>query len=491
MYDDSQSIDKSAKTNPLYNSGIKIKTHNRTKSDAIIRNPKLLHKFIEDAKFMHFIEHHKVKIQDKKLNIGKSSSKNLIDSCQFKNRFKQSFSAKKNQKRIPEREEINTPSEPLEIIPRKDFDITNKTDIGNTITHEDVFEYKSADREITNTLKFKTDTLTNHSVFDDTNQFFSDKLKQEIGADKIKLLCTINAHIDTVNRLEVTNDSTLATFSNDGSIKLWNMKGSKHIPLIAEIKTFRHNYGPLLSSTSANNFIFGGDTRGYISVFKQNWNEYEYFRTFKSGPEPVWSLSFNSTNQLLASTNPSKLKLWDVNQVSAKTEHCALSTNSKFLGSCEWHSKSDLIIYSYDNSYLNNEFIFLDIHKNQEKSKISQLSTFANQFIIAREHILLSANENNTVSMYDLRTGKLLQEFIAHSDNVSAIKYDDSRGLLMTGSSDSSLRLWDIRNLRCIQEFTLHKKKYHDSIFDITYCKQLNLIMTAGADATVRFFQLP
>ena len=263
------------------------------------------------------------------------------------------------------------------------------------------------------------------------------------------------------------------------------------MPYISESKTLRYHSDAVLSSAITRGHIFSGDARGCINVFRRGSESYEHLRTFKSGPEPVWSMSFNSSAQLLASVSPSKLKLWDVNQISPKTDYCALSTNSRVLGFCGWASSTNVIVYSYDNSYAHNEFICLDINKNQEKSKILQPNTFCNRFVIKSENLLFSANENHTVSLYDLRSAQIVQDFIAHADNVSAIEFDEARGMLMTGSSDSSLRLWDMRQLRCLQEFSLHKPKYNDSIFDIKYSSDLGLIMTGGADATIRFFQTP
>lgn len=491
LSDDGQSINKSAKTNPLFTTCMKIKTHSRTQSDAIIKNPKLLHKFIEDARIMNFIEHNQNKVMDNKQMIRKSSSKNLVESFAFKNRLKQSFSAKKSRKTILVKQEPDSQVESQDNLLNKGYETINKTDIENTITRAEVLDFKSSDNNVSSDFQFNSPMFVKNSNLNEKFGAQFCRLTPESNTEKVKLLCTINAHLDAVNRLQVTENNALVTFSADALIKMWNIKGSKQIPLISESKTFRYHFESILSSAVAKNYIFSGDSKGYINVFKNNQTQYGYLRTFRSGPEPVWSMSFNSYNQLLVSSTPSKLKLWDLNQVSPKTSHCALNTNSKFLGDCDWNSDSSVIVYLYDNTYLHNEFIFLDIHKNQEKNKIAQPTTFSNRFIVKQENLMISANENHTISMYDLRIGKTTQEFVAHSDNVSAIEYDESKGLLMTGSSDSSLRLWDIRYLRCLQEFTLHKAKYDDSIFDIKYCRDLGLIMTGGADATVRFFQTP
>jgi len=489
--DDGQSANKSAKTNPLLGTCVKIKTHSRTQSDAIIKNPKLLHKFIQDARLMNFIEANQNKIQDNTQLKRKTSSKSLIDSLAFKNRFKQSFSAKKSRKNVLARQESDAIVDSQEQTLTNNFETINKTDIDNTITRVEAVDLKASDNNISGDFRMTCPTFVKSGNLNEDSDAQLCKLIPDADTSKVKLLCTVNAHLDAISQLELTEDNALVTFSADASVKLWNVKGLRGMPYVSESRTLRHHHGPVLSSAVARGHIFSGDARGCINVFKRNSDSYEHLRTFKSGPEPVWSMSFNSSSQLLASATPSKLKLWDVHQISPKTDYCALSTNSRVLGSCGWASASSVIVYSYDSTYLHNEFICLDINKNTEKSKIAQPATFCNRFIVKSENLMISANENHTVALYDLRSAKVAQEFVAHADNVSAVEFDEARGILMTGSSDSSLRLWDIRHLRCLQEFTLHKAKYDDSIFDIKYCSDLGLIMTGGADATIRFFQTP
>ena len=306
-----------------------------------------------------------------------------------------------------------------------------------------------------------------------------------------RLLCTLNAHLDAVSSLEVVDSSTLASFSTDGCIKLWSIKSVPDLPFISQHTTHRHHDSPILCSATGQGHVFAGDARGSISALQLSQTAYEHIRHFRAGPEPVWSMSFNSYQQTLASSSPGKLQLWRVNQVSPRSEHCALSTNNRVLGGCAWSALCDLVVYSYDTSRTANEFICVDMNKNQEKGRFAQLGNFCNKFLFAAEQLMFCANESSTVSLYDMRAQCVAQEFVAHTQSVTAIELDEARGILMTGSTDSSLRLWDLRSLRCMQEFSLNKPKYDDSIFDIKYVKDSGLIVTGGADATIRFFQTP
>lgn len=490
--EDGLSADKSTKTNPLVGVSSKVKGHNRTQSDAIIKNPKLLQKFIQDARLLNFVEQSQNKVAESKQFINKASSKSLAESLAFKNRFKQSFSAKKSRRNVLSKQELDPNSESKQDTLNKDFETTNKTDIDNTLTRVEVTDLKSSDNNISTDFRFTSPPFIKSSNLNHNFDAQYGRLTPEPSEERVKLLCTVNAHLDAVHCVEFNEDNVLATFGADACVKLWDVAGARGMPQIAETKTLRYHLGSILSSAITPGFLFSGDSHGAINVFKRSKTSgYEHARAFRSGPEPVWSMSFNSSNQLLASSSPNKLKLWDVHQISAKNSSSVLITNTHTLGACDWSSVSTVVVYSYEDKHSQNEFVFLDVNKSTEKYKISHANTFCNRFKIKQENLLLAANENHTVGIYDVRSQALAQEFVAHSGDVTAIEFDEVRGMLMTGGSDSSLRLWDIRTLRCIQEFTLHKPKYDESIFDIKHNSSLGLIVTAGADATVRFFQTP
>lgn len=487
---DTHSLDKSSKTNPICESQPKIKAHSRTKSDAILRNSKLMSKFVEDIQSKVNNNSNKRKNSNANSDLLVRNLKNIFDFNMLKNKFKNSFSATKSRKTDSVYYRSNFKPNNQEITSQNDFDVTKKTEIDNTVSRDEVIHHDNTSKEFggRNGLSHLPMAI-NDNIYLNKQQNISN-MNFRTSIDKSKLLCTINAHLDSVNKIECVNNSTLATYSSDGCVKLWNIRGSEQLPLIHEGGTFRHHTAEILSSAASDKFIFSGDNRGLINVLKKSTENWDLYRTFKTGPEPVWSISFNSTNNLLASSTPGKLKLWNVNQISSKQDNVLINTNSSLLGTCHWHADSDLIVHSYEDKKSHNEFRLFDVIKNVQKEKISQLTIFSNQFCLSEDSMILSANNDHTVTMHDIKSRCLIDKFVAHSDRVTSIYYEDNKKLVITGSSDGSLRLWDIRNLKCLQEFSVHRKKYDESIFDIKSFRISNLIVSAGADATVRFFQL-
>jgi hypothetical protein len=62
-------------------------------------------------------------------------------------------------------------------------------------------------------------------------------------------------------------------------------------------------------------------------------------------------------------------------------------------------------------------------------------------------HLLATAGEDDTVSIWDLNTGRRLRVLAGHSAPVRKLRFAADDGLLITTSDDSTVRVWDLRDL--------------------------------------------
>uniref|UniRef100_A0A4W3GKY7 Striatin, calmodulin binding protein n=1 Tax=Callorhinchus milii TaxID=7868 RepID=A0A4W3GKY7_CALMI len=102
--------------------------------------------------------------------------------------------------------------------------------------------------------------------------------------------------------------------------------------------------------------------------------------------------------------------------------------------------------------------------------------------------ITITAHEDRHIKFFDNTTGKLLHSMVAHLDAVTCLAVDPNGLYLMSGSHDSSIRLWSLETKTCIQEFTAHRKKFDESIHDVTFHPSKCYIASAGADALAKVF---
>jgi WD40 repeat protein len=311
------------------------------------------------------------------------------------------------------------------------------------------------------------------------------------GNKRMELLTGVNAHLDSVASIEFIDNNSLFSFGNDGLIKKWQIQSKDEKTQIKSHSTFRFHSSEIFSSAKGKDLIFSGDRAGQISVLKKDKGKWEFERAFKSGREPVWALDYDRNNNLLLSSSPNKLKIWSPVQLSDTKEQHNFSTNKKFFAkSLFLNNSGDYLVYSFTPDWSKNEFLLRNLETQKEIGTISHSTNFSNDFVIDNSHkILITANEDKTVALYDLRTNKLINSFVAHDSPITSVLSLNGGSQLLTGGADASLRLWDLSTFHCLQELSLHRKKYGGSIFDIARGEG-NLIATAGADAMVRFFKL-
>lgn len=274
---------------------------------------------------------------------------------------------------------------------------------------------------------------------------------------------------------------------SSASLNLHQVVRSHQAPLFSCCKSYSENlpyvsaHGPLQ--------LFTGDMKGTISCFRLVDDRLVQWRAFKGGSEPVWALSYAHPGFLLSST-PNKIKLFDLSKLRNKNEEFSISTNKRFFGYLEFLTPESFIVNSFSSKTLKNEFLMFDLMKEKESEKFVSKQGLSNFFkSISKYEMLISANEDRSISFYDVRMKEQVNAFVAHSNAVVSLDVNTDRHLLVTAGCDASIRMWDFRTLRCLTEMPVHRMKYDDSIFDVKFDPSADLFSTAGADSSVKIFQ--
>src|SRR5262249_47031439 len=72
----------------------------------------------------------------------------------------------------------------------------------------------------------------------------------------------------------------------------------------------------------------------------------------------------------------------------------------------------------------------------------------------ADARLAVSASEDRTIRVWDLKAGKCLRTFQGHSDKVHSVSVTPDGRRAVSGSEDHTLRVWDLENGQCL--YTLH-----------------------------------
>lgn len=77
---------------------------------------------------------------------------------------------------------------------------------------------------------------------------------------------------------------------------------------------------------------------------------------------------------------------------------------------------------------------------------ISEFGKHANSLAFSPDskYIVAGGMLDNTVRIWDVETGEMLQEFIGHSKSVEIVAFSPLGDMVASGSSDNTVRLWDI-----------------------------------------------
>lgn len=90
----------------------------------------------------------------------------------------------------------------------------------------------------------------------------------------------------------------------------------------------------------------------------------------------------------------------------------------------------------------------------------------------------MSCGRDQTIKFHDLRNGKLVQHYDAHSDSVSSVALHPSGNLMVSVSSDCEIKMWDVR--KGVLSYTLYS--HNGSLNACTFSQKGNYFATAGTD---------
>ncbi|OUL29163.1 serine/threonine-protein kinase [Nostoc sp. 106C] len=252
---------------------------------------------------------------------------------------------------------------------------------------------------------------------------------------------TLKGHSSDVNSVAFANDGvTLASGSDDNTIKLWNLVTKK------EIRTLKGHSrwiwtvafspdGKTLASGSADKTI----KLWNISTGKE-------ILTLKGHTDGISAVAFSPDGKTLASASlDKKIKLWN------------LSTG-KVIHTLVGHSQAvSTIALSPDGSTLASGSWDKTI-KLWNVSTGKEIRTFVghSELIISVAFspdgvTLASGSKDKTIKLWNLVTGEAMRTLKGHSDKVNSVAYlpkvEDSKTLntiiLVSGSSDNTIKLWN------------------------------------------------
>ncbi|XP_077426147.1 striatin-like isoform X2 [Vanacampus margaritifer] len=320
---------------------------------------------------------------------------------------------------------------------------------------------------------------------------------------------TLRSHFDALRGLAFHPvEPVLVTASDDGTLKLWNLDKSAPAKKCASVDvepvyTFRAHSGAVLCVTMSGSGeqCFSGGVDGTIQCWNlpgHNSDPYDpYERSVQRGvlhghTDAVWGVAYSSAHQrLLSCSADGTVRLWNAGDVSPslavfnRRGELGVPTSVDVSSSEPAHA-----VASFAGGHLG----VFDMETQQLLLKMESAgaSDAPRQINKVLSHptlpVSITAQEDRHIRFFDNNTGKLAHSMVAHLDAVTSLAADPNGIYLMSGSDDCSVRVWNLASKTCVQEFTAHRKKFDESIQDVSFHPAKCYIASAGADALAKVF---
>ncbi|MBD1924407.1 AAA-like domain-containing protein [Microcoleus sp. FACHB-831] len=270
------------------------------------------------------------------------------------------------------------------------------------------------------------------------------------------------------------NGKTVASGSNDGTIKLWSLDGR-------EVQTFTgHKEGVTSVSFSPDGKTIASASAGADKTIKLWSLDGREIQTFTGHKEAVTSVDFSPDGKTIASASwDGTIKLWSVGgrEIQTFTVHkdvrkdrvtsVSFSPDGKTIASASWDGK--IRLWSLDGRKLQTFTGHTDI--------VNRVSFSPDGKTIA------TASEDKTIKLWSL-DGRKLQTFAGHTEGVNSVSFSPDGKTLVSASADK-IKLWSLDG-REVQTFTGHNTE----VYSASFSPDGKTLASASRDGTIKLWSL-
>ncbi|WP_026082838.1 serine/threonine-protein kinase [Mastigocladopsis repens] len=297
---------------------------------------------------------------------------------------------------------------------------------------------------------------------------------------------TLKGHSSDVNSVAFSpDDMSLASGSDDKTIKLWNLANQQ------EIRTFKGHLGWVWS------VAFSPDGKTLASGSKDKtirlWNleTGQELGTLDGHSDGVCSITFSPDGKTLASGSLDQtIKLWNLE-------------TGKEIRTFKGHSKAvDSVVFSPDGASLasgswDKTIKLWNLATGKEIRTLTGHSEMVLSVAFSPDGVTLaSGSKDKTVKLWNLVTGEVTRTLKEHSDKVNSVAYLQNPGnnqtpngvILVSGSNDNTIKLWNPTTGKEIRTL----KKDSGYIYSVAISPDGQTIASGGsADNIIKIWQLP
>eukprot|EP01080_Neovahlkampfia_damariscottae_P004702 gene4702-8286_t len=293
---------------------------------------------------------------------------------------------------------------------------------------------------------------------------------------KMEIIQELKGHKETVSNVKFNVDGSLfATGDEEGVTKIWSKEGKlvQTLEGPSEAITFMewHPKGNviLVGSEDTTCWMFNADSGKCLQVFGGHGAS-------------VTCGKFNSSgNKIITGSEDESIKIFD-----PKSGECLHTFASETLSESAIHciapKPDDPIVFLAGTS--TGEAFMISIKQKKVLAKLDahedsiESCTFCDGL-----STFVTASMDSSICLWDSNNLKLRHK-LENQDGIVKITYDSDSKVLYCGCVDGTLASWDVRQGKLIQEFTGHTQL----ILDFAHSK--DFLVSTSDDKTARIFEL-
>ncbi|BAZ16758.1 WD-40 repeat protein [Calothrix sp. NIES-4071] len=286
----------------------------------------------------------------------------------------------------------------------------------------------------------------------------------------------IEGHTDWVRSIVYSPDgNTIASASNDKTIKLWNGATGKLISTLvghqdAVISVVYSPDGNTIASASVDKTIKLWD----VATGK-------IISTLTGHTDQVNSVVTSPDSKTLASaSNDNTIKLWNVN-------------TSKEIGTLTGHKLwVSSVVYSPDGKTLasasgDNTIKLWDVTARKQIATLTGHKDLVSSIVYSPDgNTIASASDDRTIKLWDGATGKEISTLAEDESSIKTIVYSPDGKSLVTANLDGSIKLWNVDTRKQISTLNGHQS----IINSIVYSPDGKTLASASDDQTIKLWDV-